>query len=331
MNRPRPFTLIGFCIALGWIVTWVSRSMLDRVLSMEDVLYNQCALLVGQPFRFGADTLFIAPHYNRILFPLLFCNLQQWTILDPTNWYYLLRLLFVSGSFGVVWWVAHTLSANGKRATEICVFLALVLVLTFNHNVEQPHDVLDIAAFALATLFTLRHQWRAVLLLTVLCAVHRESAAFMGILWWGYHYRHRMAWLEGGLIILSNYALVLAIRVLVAGSAALQGTQWLSLVSPLPFFRELFVDNDVLLGVAGIVLLATWLSLTSNYIPRRLVAVSLAIAGVSLIFGLFYELRIFIPSITILAVAGAYPPALEGEREPPPPTMREASLRTGEG
>ena len=57
MTRTRFLAILCFCLALGWFTTWISRSMMDRALFMEDVLYNQCATLRGEPFRFGNETL----------------------------------------------------------------------------------------------------------------------------------------------------------------------------------------------------------------------------------------------------------------------------------
>ncbi len=312
--------LVGVVLALSLAVltTFVSNDLGSRATNRADTIENQSRLLRGEPFLFGDEELFIAPHYNRVLIPLLLRAGVNTNTLPVAAWYLLIRLATAFLAFFAFWWCSIQLTGSGLKGSIIgAMLLGYGFIITFNYYIEYPIDFLEVAFFAVFVLLAVRKHYYGLLLLAVLGALNRESAAFVSILWfllYGVGSRWRVQPFEvvrSVLLAIMPYAVVLGMRVFIAGGQALQNTQWLSVPSGWLLEKTLNPAdpfNSFYLALSVGALLGIWLYVNRTHLDptmRRLLLASVIIALVSTVFGFFYELRIYLPTITIAAMVAA--------------------------
>lgn len=307
-------------LSLAILTTFVSDNLGERAATRADTIENQARLLRGEPFVFGDETLFIAPHYNRILIPLLLAAGSESGLLSAEGWYHLIRLATAFLAFWAFWWCSLRLTAAGLKGSLVgALLLGYGFIITFNYAIEYPIDFLEAAFFALFVLLSVRRRYFALLTVAILGSLNRESAAFTAILWGALHGidergRLRLYELLRALLLgIAAYGTALLVRVWVAGENAMQSTQWLSVPSA-ALLREMLhpfdTQNPLYLSLAFLLLAGIWLRVNRRFadpVMKRLLVAAVLIAVGSSVFGFFYELRIYLPAMTIAAmvVAGA--------------------------
>src|SRR4051812_20138690 len=202
-------------LGIGLIVCWVSLTL--RLETRQDALYNLTALLQAAPLKFGEALRGDLPFYNRLLFPLVHHGLSQaFPALSGEQWYVYLRIASYQAAFVAFALVCHLRLQAPKSATGLATaILAIVTIAGFNHRWEEPSDALDLLAIALGVSAVLQQRFLLCLMLSVVFAANRDSAAFLGVSWFillaTKQDSVRRA-VEGSIIFGFSYATALAIR-----------------------------------------------------------------------------------------------------------------------
>jgi len=312
-HRWRRWRQVLLSAALALVTTGVSMNAGGRLEHRGETIALQQAILRGEPGTLDGRPIYFPQFQNRILFPIVLASVVRVTALEPSRVYLVLRVLSAWLAFWIVLGVADRLSGSPERATKTAALLALALILTFNHPWEHPTDVIDMAAFALAVLWTIQGRYGWILALAVVASANRESSVFLPLLWMavqGVKTRlSRRLFLEAfGLGIVAT-ATVMGLRVGLGGMRALAGPDMpigytirslrSFLAHPSPF--------DWPMGLIGLLVLCT-AAVWDRPISRTqgaIVIAALLMAGLSAIGGAAEELRIYIPAITVTIVAGA--------------------------
>lgn len=320
--------VIGVVLALSLAIltTFVSHDLGVRETTRAETIENQSRLLRGESFLFGDEELFISPHYNRVIIPLLLQAGVATGTLSVEGWYLLIRIATAFLAFFAFWWGSFHLAHNGIKGRVVgALLLGYGFIITFNYYVEYPIDFLEVAFFALFVVLAVRRQYYALLLFAILGSLNRESAAFTAVLWGVLHgfderWRPRLfELLRSGLLAIGAYGTALIARVVIAGPQALRSTQWLSVPNATLLAQTLDLRNpfnSLYLSVSVILLVWVWLYLNRIFLDstmRRLLLASIGIALISSVFGFFYELRIYLPSIVIVTMVAA---AAENQASP---------------
>lgn len=305
-DRKDIILIVLWCLGIGTIVCWASLTL--RVSTRQDTLYNLTALLQGAPLRFGEALRGDLPFYNRLLFPLLHRAFSQaFPALSDEQWYVYLRIASYQGAFLAFALVCHLHLQVPRPATGLATaILALASIAGFNHQWEELSDALDLVALALGVGAILRQRFILCLVLSVVFAANRESTAFLGVAWFVLLATKqdgvRRA-VEGLLIFAGSYATALTIRWMLAPHTLqhfnTQSVNVRSLIEALASFDPL--SWLVVLG-ASFLLFFPFLDLAR---PRvgRLVALGMLLALPAVSFGLINEIRVFMPTFTLLAFA----------------------------
>ena len=306
----RPASVPGilvYALGLGLIVAWTSLEL--RFDTRSDTIANLSLILDGQPLVFGADALPDLPFYNRIMVPALHALLVDWVpIFDNGEWYLLLRIATFGaafGSFAIACGPDWRESAGDVRLAM--ALLALATIVSFSYPWEEPSDALDICALSLAVAASRNNRLFACFAIGVVFASNRESAAYAGIIWFFLSTR-QSSWLrraiEGAAICIAAYGVVVLLRAAVAGWGV-SGNWFMlfdnveTLIDAIDTFTPLSWLG--LLPATAVILLAT--IDRSHPLKRRLLQLAVLLAVPSLLFGKINELRVFLPSMLMLAFA----------------------------
>lgn len=306
LSRPA-LRLAIFVVGLALVVAWASLAL--RIGTRADTLQNMSNILHGRPLVFGDAHSTVHPFYNRILFPALL--LGAWHgigLFSEGQWYILLRLascLFGLGAF--VWACRQALQASLPRTQFATALMALATITAFVFPWEDPTDVIDLGAQALAVAAALGGRFGLCLAIALLFAINRESAAYAGLTWFvlapprGLPRRG----LETVVICVASYALALGVRALISDTGA---RNWWALPHNLETLW-LSIRTFGIIGWLGVLVGATlFLSACvdlGSALASRFVALALLFAVPGLVFGWFEDVRVFLPCFVMLCFAVA--------------------------
>jgi hypothetical protein len=292
--------------ALGLIVAWVSVSL--RLATRPDTLHNLAAVLDQRPFRFGPEFHFDLPFYNRILFPLIYrAAVRAVPAVSDSQWYLLLRVVSFQAAFSAFVLVSY-LNVRADRVSTCFVssLLALVTIAGFNFPWEDTSEALDIVGLCLGVGAALRRWFLACLALSLLFALNRESATFLGIIWFCLIVERNTVGrcaLEGAAICGLSYALSIAIR---KAMAPVLGMNWNMFLRNIDMFLiELQKFNPlgwIWVLAALLLMLCVFLNWKSP-LARRFILVGLVLLAPAVWFGTVSEIRVYVPSFLMLAFA----------------------------
>lgn len=315
-----PWKLTFFGCAVGVILTWASLTLTFD--TREDAIYNLAATLDGSPLRFGDGFNSITAFYNRVLFPGAHSALVRLGVLNPYEWYIILRLLTFAAAFTIFARVAHGLSGGDTRnAVVATLLLALATLATFNRPWELPSDALDIICLTLGASAALRGRYIVCLAIALVFAANRESAAFLGLIWIALAPSpiglRKVA--EGAAVSILSYGAVLAIRALVGAEGGV-GNSFMLFQNITDVGSALSSANPTSWLVVGICTFVLFLPLLDFRAAgtRRFVAAAMMLFAPCLLFGLINELRIFLPLYVLLALASAVGAEKPASTDSPP-------------
>lgn len=303
------------CSMLALLLCDVSNNLHARVATRDDAIQQQFALLEGRPLPFGGHTAPMKMWRNRILFPWLLEAANRTSLMTLTQAYAVVRFATAVVALLAFWWVVRRApGASADRALLGCGLLTYMLLFTIlSFGLDIPSDFPDaaLAAMTLWAVITTKRGW--IIVFAAIAATNRESAAFAGLLWLCVHgvsdaRRAKLGeWAFAAALSSGAYALVTALRALF-GSQYAETAQVFAFASIkfwlTGFLRHPGLNGWPLLAIAmwGLPLIVLWprrRDLDSN--QTRLLAGAGVIALVSAVFGSINELRVFIPSIVIVA------------------------------
>ena len=300
--------LLVWALALGLIVAAVSLNL--RASTRLDTLHNLSAVLHGEPFKTGDTFHTDLPFYNRLLFPLIHHVLSRWLpIASENQWYVLLRITAFQVAFFAFGLSCALGLGAGRNATGFAMtLLAVATVVSFNFPWEEPSDALDLMMCALGTWAALRQRFLACLALSIVFAANRESATFLGVIWFTLA-MSRERWLrpaiEGGAICVLSYGTSYGLKMALGPASR---PNWVVPWTNLERLKEAMLTFNPLGWLS--MLAATLLLLVVCADPRltqarRFLMLAVLLALASLVYGLANELRIFLPTFTMLSFAAA--------------------------
>ena len=305
-----------WCLPLALLVTAVSTQLRFRNASREDTIQQQHAILSGEPLKFdGRPAPWADVWRNRILFPLLLKGIVQAGGLNANDAYILARFLTAFAMLASLWWALRYAKLAEERGA-----LAAVAVLSFmqmfvfiSYGRESPSDFLDAAFISILTALCLRKQRFATLLVAIFASANRESSAFAGVIWCCLHWRD-----ERGLnfreIAWSAFVCIAAF-VATAGLRHWMGATHTADAQAFVLFKgwqhlKVFLSFPTPFGwpVCAVAMLLPPLALIWNR-RRQLTSATLSlllatalITLISMVFGELSELRVFVPSLTLIAI-----------------------------
>jgi len=295
-------------VGLALVVAWVSLEM--RIGTRADTIHNMSNILHGRPLAFGEAHSTVHPFYNRILFPsLLLAASHGIGLLSEGQWYILLRLLSCIFGLGAFAWVCrHALRASTTRVQFATAMMALSTIAAFAYPWEDPTDVIDLGAQALAVAAALSGRFALCLAIALVFAANRESAAYAGVIWFvlapGPRSLPRRA-VETIVICVASYALALELRSLISDFHA---RNWWALPHNIEALIAAVRSLAIVgwLGVlAGVTLFFAACVDLGTPLARKLVALAGLFAVAGLIFGWVEDVRVFLPCFVMLCLAVA--------------------------
>jgi hypothetical protein len=325
-------------IALSIFICFVSDQMLNRQARRAEAIAMELAILNGQSFHESGNLTYMPSFQNRILFPVLLKLGSSLNIFSIAGWYVFCRLLSALAMFFVFWYVLRFNTGAGVKLTGAGMLsLTYCLVFTFSLPLVLTSDFPDAMFTSLFVLATLRRRRWLLLVLAIVAAANRESAAFAGVIWffvYGINRERRIDILESGyaaLVSICSFATVLLLRYELGGWKAISlHTQPLGISTNLfmigQFFQHPFAPFTwVSLLLSMITPFILWifynrLALTAT--QKRLLLAAVAIAIVTPIFGIISELRIFIPAIVLLLIVAVWAEAGSQSVNQLPPSER---------
>ena len=315
MNRELSLSerfMVAVCLAV--MVCSVSATMNSVSLYRGDMIAVQSSILHRQPFSSSDGQVMDMPEFRgRILMPVLLGASQRLAGGSPELWFSMWRLITALLLFVIVLQLApgpwHWRVAGAG-------LIAYLLVLCWS---EHPTDFPDVAFTIGFCALALADRWYSLLLLTLLAALNRESAAFAGVIWIGVRSVPATAadrliqFGKGATLSVAAYTTVLALRY--AFSVPTEG-QWLQTFAlpRLPQLVREFVEHPtpsgwpVLLAASAAPLF--WLTWRLRHVRTRdedgLVLAGAVVVAITLCFGLINEIRVFLPPFAILAFAAIH-------------------------
>jgi hypothetical protein len=292
-------------IGLGLLVAWASLEL--RIHTRLDTIHNMSNILHGRPMEFGADTSTIHPFYNRVMFPsLLWAFTHGVGVLSEGQWYILLRLascIFGLGAFAFA--CRQALQPSPGRLHFAVVLMAMSTLGAFAFPWEDPTDVIDLGAQALAVAAALDGRFALCLLIAVVFATNRESAAYAGITWFVLAPARPLPkrGTEAFVICAASYGLAIALRLMISKTGS---SNWFSLLHNIESLIQA-VRSFAIVGWFGI-LVGTTLFLSacvdlSTERARRFVLLALIFAVPGLLFGWVEDVRVFLPCAVMMCFA----------------------------
>jgi hypothetical protein len=297
----------GFVVGLGLVVAWASLSL--RIGTRGDTIHNMSNILYGRPMVFGDDSSAIHPFYNRILFPSLLMAFSRGVgLLSEGQWYILLRIascIFALAAFALA--CRRGLQAAPGRLELATALMALSMIASFTFPWEDPTDVIDAGAQALAVLAALGGRFGLCLAIALVFAMNRESAAYAAITWfilasvrpWGRRVTESVA------IGTASYALAVVVRLLISQTGTLN---WLPLAhnieALLDALRPFTFVNWLGVLLAVTVLLTCCIDF-GRPLARRFATLAALFTGPAVLFGYVNDLRVFLPCAVMLCFAVA--------------------------
>lgn len=322
-----------WCVPLALLVTAVSTQLRFRNATREDAIQQQFAILSGDALKFdGRPAPWADVWRNRILFPLLLKGIVQNSSLNASDGYVLARFLTAFAMLASLWWaLGHARLAGVHGAIAAVAILSFMQMLVFiSYGRESPSDFLDAAFMSILTALCLRKQRFATLLVTIFASANRESSAFAGVIWCCLYWRaeRRLNFRE---IAWSAFVCIAAL-VTTAGLRHWMGATHAADAQAFVLFKgwehlKVFLSFPTPFGwpVCAFMMLLPPLAYIWNQrsrltsAMRGLLLATALITLISMVFGELSELRVFVPSLTLIAfvfgnlVNGSDSPTVQGE------------------
>lgn len=306
LSRPA-LRLAGLVLGLALVVAWASLAL--RIGTRADTIQNMSNILHGRPLIFGEAHSTVHPFYNRILFPALLLGAWQGIgLFSEGQWYILLRIascLFGLGAFA--WVCRQSLQASLTRTQFATALMAMATITAFVFPWEDPTDVIDLGAQALAVAAALGGRFGLCLAVALLFAINRESAAYAGITWFILAPPRPVPrrGLETVVICVASYALALGARAMISNTGA---QNWWALPHNIETLW-LSIRTFGIVGWLGVLVGVTlFLSACVDFstpLATRFVALALLFAVPGLLFGWFEDVRVFLPCFVMACFAVA--------------------------
>ncbi len=170
--------------SLAILVCFVSNNLLTRFQHRQETVRQQFAILEGHSYLVDGQPADWPPFRSRVLFPALLAMASRWRIVPPEAWFVILRLITAFAAFLIFsLLLLEAAGASWKLAVAGCGWLALGLILTFNHTWEHPTDFPDVIFFSLAIWFALRKRRTALAAAVLVGTLNHQTIAFAGVLW----------------------------------------------------------------------------------------------------------------------------------------------------
>ncbi len=297
--------------ALTIVVSSVSHFLAPRYASRAFVADQQLAIFERRPFVEPGGRAGDVPEFrNRLLVPVALAAAMKVTGLPAVTAYFGVRVACAFVMFLTVGWYVSRHAPAAALLPSLAV-LALCLVISFNHPYEFPSDYLDVF-FTTIFVAAARSRQRAIALVAAAVgATARESAAFSGIIWWfcaADPVMRRGAF--AALLVAVAMAVTTGLRMIfhlpggsIFNTVAIEGS--------VGSITRTFVTNPGpriwVVGLAVIaILLFYWLQLARDWGGRdgALLRASAVVLAITLVFGVIHELRIYMPVVTCVLLAG---------------------------
>jgi hypothetical protein len=252
---------------------------------------------------------------NRVLSPLMQLALREMfpaNVSDKSVWF-ALRVLQAAVSYLVLYWVVFRVTGGRLRALAAAALVCFAYAWTpLSHPWEYTSDFLDILFMSLFIGLALAERSILLTFVVIVAATNRESAGFAGVIWlalatvrygpWPEEWR-RFAW--GVFYMALAAAVVVALRVWL--SADYKPRQNVGLWGAVLEWRWILHPDGAfpLLIAMAVSYLALMRSLPRPWTPDQ-VGLCLAAAVILVlcfIFGIFGELRVFLPVCVLLSFA----------------------------
>lgn len=298
---------VALVIGLGLLVAWASMEL--RIHTRLDTIHNMSNILHGRPMEFGADTSTIHPFYNRVMFPgLLWAFTHGVGMLKEGQWYILLRLascIFGLGAFAFA--CQRALRPSPGRLQFAVVLMAMSTIGAFAFPWEDPTDVIDLGAQALAVVAALDGRFALCLLIAMIFATNRESAAYAGITWFVLAPPRPLLkrGTEAFVICAASYGLAIALRLIISKTGS---SNWFSLPHNIESLIQAVRSFAIVswFGIlVGMTLFLTACADLGTDLARRFVLLALLFAIPGLLFGWVEDVRVFLPCAVMMCFAVA--------------------------
>jgi hypothetical protein len=297
--------------ALAVVVSAASHFLAPRYASRVFVADQQLAIFERRPFVEPGGRSGDVPEFrNRLLVPAALAAAMNITGVPAVTAYFGLRVACAFAMFLAVGWYVSRHAPDAAVLPALAV-LALCLITSFNHPYEFPSDYLDVL-FTTAFVAAARSGQRmAALLAAAIGASARESAAFSGIIWWfctsGPAMR-RGAFSAALIGVAMGATTILRMLFHLPGGSIFNSIAIEGSVGSIT--RTFVTDPGPRIWIVGLgviaILLFYWLDLARAWTSRDagLLRASAVILATTLVFGVIHELRIYMPVVTCVLLAG---------------------------
>jgi hypothetical protein len=318
-----------FSFSISICSVFVSENLNSRFEHRDETIKIQENILKGQSYRFDGEKQYFGAWQNRVMVPYVLWATAKMGVLQEREWYLIVRIFSALLCFFGFWWciygarnILHGAQYENKyfHAYVSTLLLFFCLTLTFNEPWAHVTDYFDSLFFAICAYLVVKKRYSYLFVLSIFASANRESAAFMGVVWAFCHgldisnvklFLGEFA--KGFIMSVSSYASALGLRLAFGGTRAITETnQTFTLLSVDDKLEEFFVSPDPfgwpVLALALLTPPLLWFwerRQTIDNLNIKLLASSVAIALITMSFGLINELRIFIPSITLLIFSAA--------------------------
>lgn len=291
-------------LSLALLAAQVSYRLRDaNLLIMYDA---DMAVLRGQA---------IIPEFqNRVLGPLMLTFMRDVLPAGLTNktvWH-LMRIVQAAIGFVVLYSVAFRLSGRRVSAVGIVALITYAHLWTGMTSIEElTSDFLDIMFMSLFVALSLAERPILLMLCVIVASANRESGLFAAVIWasvaglrYGFHPHNWKRFLSAVIVFLIGSATVAAIRYGLAPDMKMR--QFIGAIYTIGVWRKaLTMSGGIPMLVATV--LAFYLALRALPRPwtndqKGLFVAAMACLAITLVFGIWFELRVYMPSWTILSL-----------------------------
>jgi hypothetical protein len=185
MHLPRSWAGIAkgmsIIFALSVILTFVAHNY--PFLHLNDSIYNQFAVIRGEPMIFNGHSSFMTPFYNRLLFPSIFVFVRS-VLHNPTDVQIFLGLRFLSFLFclSIIYIAIHRrCHSSTNDPFMVCSVVALSMIPTFRHGWVHTDDIFDLTFCFFMFLYLVEEKLLAAFFIACLTAINRETGGFAGV------------------------------------------------------------------------------------------------------------------------------------------------------
>jgi hypothetical protein len=289
--------------SLSILVCFVSNNLLTRLQHRREAVQQQFAILEGHSYLVDGQEADWPPFRSRVLFPAMLAAASRWRIVPPEAWFVILRLGTAFAAFLVFsLLLIEAAGASLKLAAAGCGWLALGLILTFNHTWEHPTDFPDVIFLSLAIWFAVRKQRIPLAAVTILGTLNHQTIAFAGVLWaclYGWDSARKIRPVEigfGGLLLASSRLTSWLVERAIRGSAGWDyvANGYETIAQLREFFAHPYASGWPVLLFALVAPTVVWLSANRRALgetERRILVAALLTIGISSVVAFMAELR----------------------------------------